>query len=467
MAVRVLTANSVSYNEIQLNQNFTSAWYGDYKLSPDEPNPSYTGDLYPQEIYATYDPNWRAFIGSTLVQIVAEFEPLLNASLVKDIENSLAVAAVGEMRRNGTAPDNLIVGYTNPNLMGLLAIGWVGERLQNQTFIDFANTRGEEVYELFVANDSNTFTEYNCPTYVGEDIFALAANIKYGAKNASLTTHSTYLLTELWKDLAEHYNPYLGNIAGPYDRAYARDMPTHSAISGQYWWGMFGYEYAPVPWKGNDDFRYDLAQGPSLALLMSTVLNVISNETQTMLLEPFTEERFLNKTIREDLNTDVLRIAQSWLSKELMIGGETLAEDVNRGKQFTPAIVHWAADPSHTPFPYGGWFSLYPTASTITSEVSARSLTVSYPNTTQDGTDLFTYMIAATPPPWNLAGNVVDGFSNLPCLSVNVTAPGLEIQPTNYYGNTISNQYFYNVTYVVPVNFTGVPSMTFALEYTC
>ena len=275
------------------------------------------------------------------------------------------------------------------------------------------------------------------------------------------------MLTELWKDIADHYNPYLGNLAGPYDRAYARDMPTHSAILGQYWWGMFGYEKAPVPWKGNDDFRYDLAQGPSLALLMPTVRNIITPEIKEKLFTPLTGERLLNKTIRNSLTTNVLRCAISWLRNELMIGGQTLAENVNSGKQFTPAIVHWASDPSHKPFPYGGWFSLYPTASTITSKVSARTLTISYPNTTQEGTDVFTYMISGIPPPWNLAGNKVNGFKNLPCLSVNVSAPGLEVQSTNYYNNVISNQFYYNVTYVVPANFSGVPTMGFELEYTC
>jgi hypothetical protein len=452
---------------VQMNYNLTSPWYTDYKLSPDEPNPTYIGDLYPQEIYATYDANWRAFIGSALVQAIAEFEHLLDPQLVKDLEASLTLAAIGEMRRDGTPPDNLILGYTNPQLMGTMMIGWLGHRLNNQTFIDFANTKGTELYQLFTANGSNTFTEYNCPTYYGEDVFALASAIKYGPKSTTLTQHATYMLSHLWEDIADHYNPYLGNMAGPYDRAYARDMPTKSAILGQFWWGMFGYEKAPVPWKGNDDFRYDLAQGPSLALLMSTVRNVITPEIKKKLFTPLTSERLLKKTIREDLATDVLRYADSWMSNELMIGGQTLAEEVNRRKQFTPAIVHWASDPSHKPFPYGGWFSLYPTASTITTNVSARSLTISYPNTTQEGTDLFTYMISGIPPPWNLAGNVVDGFTNLPCLSVNVSAPGLEVQGTNYWENVISSQYFYNVTYVVPGNFSGVPTMSFELEYTC
>lgn len=423
--------------------------------------------MYPQEVYATYDPNWRAFIGSAIVQAVAEYEHLLDPQLVKDIEVALATAAVGEMRRDGTPPDNLILGYTNPQLMGTMMIGWIGNRLNNQTFIDEANTRGEDLYKLFTANGSNTFTEYNCPTYYGIDIFGLATAIKYGPKNTSLTKYAPFMLSELWKDIADHYNPYLGNMAGPYDRAYARDMPTHSAILGQFWWGMYGYEKAPLPWKGNDDLRYDLAQAPSLALLMSTIKQYITPDIEKKLFEPLVGERLLRKTIREDLKTDVIRYADSWLSHDIMIGGQTLAEKANRGKQFNPAIVHWASDPTHKPFPYGAWFSLYPTASTITTKVRPYGLTISYPNATQKGTNVFTYMISGIPPPWNLAGNVVDGFSHLPCLSVNVTAPGLQQQLTNYWDNTIANHYYYNVTYVVPAGFSGVPTMDFDLKYTC
>ncbi|KAL3423086.1 hypothetical protein PVAG01_04833 [Phlyctema vagabunda] len=453
----------------QMNHDFSSAWYGTWKLSPDEPNPTPDSDLYSPEIYGTYDPNWREFVGSQLVQVVAEFEGLLEPDLVSEIESSLAHAAVGAMRRNGTFPegDNLILGYSNPAYMRALVVGWIGERLNNSTFIDFANKQGTQLLELFTANGSNTLSEYNCPNYYGEDIWALAANIKYGPKEATLTRNSVYVLEELWKDVADHYNPYLGNLAGPYDRANARDMPTHSAILGQFWWGLFGSEKAPLPWKGNDDMRYDIAQGPALALIMDTVGSAISNATARKLNEPFEEERFLNKTIRDGLDTDILRIATSWLSKPLMIGGQQLAETVHRGKQFTPAIVHWASDPAHTPFPYSGWFSLYPTATTINAVAGPGTLDITYPNTTQSGTDTFQFLLAGIPPTWSLSGNVVDGFENLPCLDVNISAPGLERLNTSYFGNTIYNHWYYNITYVVPGNFSGTPKVSFEFDYTC
>jgi hypothetical protein len=400
------------------------------------------------------------------VQIVTEFEHILDPDLVKDIETSLEYDAVGAMRRNGTAPDNLILAYSNPRYMRALNVGWIGARVNNQTFIDFADNEGNQLYELFTKNGANTLGEYNVPTYYGMDSWALASMIKYGPPNATFTKYAPYILSELWADIADHYNPYLGNLVGPYDRAYTRDMTTHDAVSSLFWWGIFGHDKAPQPPKGELDLNYDAAQGAALALVMSTVENVLTPETKEKLLTPFTTERLLNKTIYDDLDSDVSRTATSWLSKPLMIGGQIVNETVNRGKQFTPAIVHWASDASHKPYPYIGFFSLYPSASTISAIAGPNTLSISYPNTTGDGTDSFQFMLSGIPPPWNLAGNVVDGFESLPCLNVTVEAPGLEILPT-VYGSMIYDHYYYNITYVVPGNFSGVPTVDFEIVYTC
>jgi hypothetical protein len=333
--------------------------------------------------------------------------------------------------------------------------------------IDFANEKGDEITELFKAS-SNVFTEYNALTYDGEDIWALGANLKYGPKNNSMTVNAPFLLKEMWADIAQHYNAYLGNFVGPYDRANTRDVTRYSAVLPLWFWGMFGYKNAPEPNKLELDLLYDVAQGSAFALVMSTVKDSISESTLKALQTPptATEERFLNKTIRQDLSNNTVRIATSYVSQKLMFGGQTLAEEVARSQQFVPAIVHWAADAEHKPFPYNGFFSLYPTATTITAVATKNRLEISYPNTTQAGTDSFQFMLSQIPPAWNLAGNVVDGFSTLPCLNVDVTATGLELLPTTY-GDTIYDHMYYNITYVVPAKFTGVPKIVFDLEYTC
>ncbi|GME56942.1 uncharacterized protein LTHEOB_5975 [Neofusicoccum parvum] len=453
----------------QYTKDFDSAWYGTFKLSPDQPDPTPDSDLFPPEIYETYDPNWREFIGTTLVQAVEEFEGLLGDDLVSAIEVSLTHAAVGAMRRNGTYPedDNLILGYSNPGYMRAVVVAWIGQRTNNATFRDFANRQGKLLLELFTWNNSNTLGEYNAPTYYGMDIWALAAAMKYAPANSTIHSTSQYVLTELWKDIAAHYNGYLKNMVGPYDRAYSRDATTHSQILSMWFWAVFGHEYGPQPPKGEADLLYDVAQGAQVALVADVVARHIPESVVPELKGTFTRpERLLNRTIKEDLDSDYVRIATSWISKSLMIGAESIAETENRGDQFVPAIVHWASDPDHKPFPYSAFFSLYPSASTIEAVAGPRTLSISYPNVTQEGSDIFTFALSNISPLWILQGNTVDGFDHLPCLSVNVSASGLELQPTTY-GSQLRDHLFYNISYIVPEGYSGIPSVSFEFEYTC
>lgn len=454
----------------QMNSNYESAWYGTFKLSPDEPDPTPDSPLYPPKIYNTYDPNWREFIGTQLVQDVELYGDLLGDDLVRKIEDAMEMVAVGAMRRNGSYPegDNLILGYSNPGLMRILTVGWIGARRNNATFIDFANKKGTEILELFQYNGSNTLGEYNAPNYYGMDIWALSANIAYGPRNATMTSNAEIILTTLWDDIADHYNPYLGNLVGPYDRAYTRDMTEHSSILPMYWWSIFGREYGPQPPKGEGDLLFDVAQGAAIALVAETVAEHIS-ETAAAALKAkglWDGTRSLKRTVWEELDGENVRNVTSWISAPLMVGGQSLAEDVNRGNQFVPAIVHWASDPSHTPFPYSGFFVLYPSASTIKAVAGERSLSISYPNPSQAGSDIFTFALSGIPPSWTLGGKTITGLEELPCLNVNISAPGLEKQPITY-GQQLRNHWYYNVSYAVPAGFQGIPQVDLTMEYTC
>ncbi|KUI70719.1 hypothetical protein VM1G_06355 [Cytospora mali] len=455
----------------QMTSQYDSAWYGTYKVALDGPEPTDNSSYWPPEIYETYDPNWREFVGTQLIQVIELYSNLLGSDLITRIEDALETAALGEIRRNGTYPpgDNLILSYSNPCLMRCLTVGWIGARRNNSVFIGFANEQGDLLLELFRANGSNTLGEYNAPTYYGMDVWALASNIAYGPKIATMTTNAQYILTELWKDIAEHYNPYLRNMAGPYDRAYTRDMTAHSAVLSLWWWGMFGREYGGQPPLGESDLLYDVTQGAAIALVSDVVLKYISNDTSTSLRATgkWMGERFLNKTVRESLDTDVLRVATSWLSAEVMIGGMSLAETVNRGGQFVPAIVHWASDPEKKPYPYVGFFSLYPSASTVTAIAGPNSLTVSYPDVTQDGTQLFTFAVSGIPPGLTFSGKQIAGLEDLPCLSVNISAPGLLRLPVTASMDLLEDHYYYNVSYAVPSGFHGIPTVDMSFRYIC
>jgi hypothetical protein len=176
--------------------------------------------------------------------------------------------------------------------------------------------------------------------------------------------------------------------------------------------------------------------------------------------------RSLNKTIWDDLKGNKKRIATSWIRSTLQIGAETVVETTNRGDQFVPAIVHWASDPHHLPYAYNGLIMFYPSASTIRAEAAENSLLIAYPNTTQEGTDIFTLGVANLPPHWIDEGHIVSGLEDLPCLHVNVTSPGLELLPITY-GSQIQDHYIYNISYAVPEGFEGIPFVKLDFTYTC
>ncbi|CAI7583749.1 unnamed protein product [Penicillium glandicola] len=456
----------------QMTESYDSAWYGTFKLSPDEPYPTPNSELYPPEIYTTYDPNWREFIGTQLVQIVEEFSDLLGKPLVSRIEDSLEIAAVGSMRRNGSYPegDNLTPAYTNPAIMRAWYVSWIGARRNNQTFIDYANSQGNLIMELFNSTGSNVVSEYNAPTYYGMDTWALAGAIKYGPPGSAMTKNAKAMLKDLWADIAAHYNPYLANMAGPYDRAYTRDLASNSAVIDYFWWGLYGYGVGPQPNKFEADLLYDVSQGTALALVIDVVADHISKgDAEWLQAKGYWDgDRTITKRVPDALGADAeVRVITSWISAPLMIGAQQVNESVSRGQQYVPAIVQWAGDKNHTPHPYMSFFSLYPTASTIDSVAGPNSLEISYPNTTQDGTDIFTFVLAQLPPSWTLTKKkVVSGLENLPCLDVTVTAEGLEKQPV-VYGSTVIDNLVYNISYVVPSGFTSVPKISFEFDYTC
>ncbi|KAI2787842.1 hypothetical protein POX_f08220 [Penicillium oxalicum] len=456
----------------QMTESYDSAWYGTFKLSPDEPYPTPDSDLYPPQIYTTYDPNWREFIGTQLVQIVEEFSSLLGDKLVSHIEDSLEIAAVGSMRRNGSYPegDNLTPAYSNPALMRAWYVAWIGARRNNDTYIKYADNQADLIGNLFRSTGSNVFSEYNSPTYYGMDVWALAGAIKYAPPNANVVKNSKAMLTDLWADIAAHYNPYLSVMAGPYDRAYTRDMVTHSAVLDYFWWGLYGYGTGPQPNKMEADLLYDVTQGAALALLVDVVEAHISQEDSQWLRSKgeWSGERMLSKRIPDALDPGAeVRIATSWMSSSLMIGAQQVNETVNRGEQYVPAIVQWAGDRSHKPHPYMTFFTLYPTASTIHAVAGPNSLDISYPNTTQEGTNLFTFALAQVPPSWTLTKKkVITGLEDLPCLDVMMNATGLEKQPI-VYGATLGDNRFYNISYLVPAGFEGTPRVSFKFKYTC
>lgn len=383
------------------------------------------------------------------------------------------------MRRNGTFPedDNLTLGYSNPAMMRALVVGWIGARRNNSTYINFANDQGAKLLQLFQLNGANTLSEYNAPTYYGIDSWALGAQLKYGPPNSTMTASAKVILQEMWTDLADHYNPYLGNMVGPYDRAYTRDMTQQSSVLSLFFWGMFGHAYGPQPPKTETALLYDISQGAAISLILSTMQPLIPASVQNVLKSRTLDHapRLVRKTIHDSLDpSHAPRLATSWLSAPLMIGAQSLNESKNRGDQFVPAIVHWAGEApssdstsSKSRYPLNTFLSLYPSTSSIHAVASANHLSISYPNRTQPGANMFTFLLSNVSPGWLKSGKKITGLEGeLPCVEMEVETRGLRALPVEY-GASLHGHVYYNISYGVEEGFEGVPAVDLGIKYTC
>jgi hypothetical protein len=72
---------------------------------------------YPANIYNTWDPNWRGFIGTTFIMALEEFPKLISKSTQELMLESLHNATKGDEYRFGNLDpkkDNLYPSYSNP-----------------------------------------------------------------------------------------------------------------------------------------------------------------------------------------------------------------------------------------------------------------------------------------------------------------------------------------------------------------
>ncbi|KAK4689143.1 hypothetical protein P7C73_g972, partial [Tremellales sp. Uapishka_1] len=473
--------NILSMQFLSASDNGT-AWYGDYKEGSDLPDPNNV--TYTPMIYGSYDPNWSYFIGIQFVQIVAEFEHLLPADLVTEMVQSTYYAARALMARVGYDGDNLVTAYSNPAYARAIIVSWVGDRLGDQNLTLAGEQYGQDLYDLFTADGHNTLGEYMATTYYGEDVMDLCMWIRLAPASSSLPKWGKYILEELWEDIGDHYNYGLKNLVGPYDRVYHRNMLVDDAVISLW------FCVSPVAPIGMDTTVYDIRQAASFALLGQTLRDTLNSTTIAKLTEYIgTEDRVFSKGIRVSLDNDTTRVNTMWMSENVMAGGQQvsrcshavedaisdrnvfqLAEVVSRGNQFTPMIAHWkSGETTMKSRPFVSFFQLVATSMTLNATVTSGHVSITYPNSTAPGTDMFKYYIGDIPAPYYAAGQVMNGFANLPCLNVTISSEGLNgtVILSQYGDDSIQGNLFYTVTYYVNVTYTGIPSMDFDLAYTC
>ncbi|KAJ6101718.1 hypothetical protein N7499_001348 [Penicillium canescens] len=429
-------------------------WYGDYQGAPSEPEPGTL--VYPDDgPYSSWDPNVRDFVGCAWIVALNDYGHLLPAATVSKVEKSLHIAARGDLYRvGGVDGDNSYPCYSNPWLMRTILQNWVGARVGDANLTKSGENFAQEIYDLWSMH--HTLSEFNSPTYAGVAMWALALWNQYGTSDSLLKKYGPEMLTYSWEELGQLYNANLKNLAGPWDRSYGYNMNEYASLIGAVIWGAIGREKAPVPKNmlamyHQDDFAFY----PLFALSTPEMVKYLPAKVKTNLLKFPGEHMYTSQAYSPPFDTYPRNIT-TWMSKNVTIGAETIAEHVVGGpsinpSQFTPAVIQWAIDDHQI-----GCISHWVTESSIHAVAAPGSLKISYPNATStNGPVSFNFLFSGL----NVNnGFNVTGLEGVPGLNVKLTTNALSNYTMTYNTEHSVNEFsFYNITYTMPESFAGVP----------
>lgn len=267
-----------------------------------------------------YDPNWRQFVGIALRLLLTRYPDALDAGLRARVEDAIALAASGEQESG-----RLTWWYTNIALQHawlLVEAGRVAE--------------GEELAERVVEGwrRHGTFQEFSSPTYDGVDLWALALWRGHSSSDR-LRAWGAEMEEGLWRTFASRFHAGLGNIAGPYTRAYGLDLHRYVGKVALLVAGAAGVDAAPLPDLRADVVAHghDLQSLPTLALAPPAAPDGAIGHLRT-----FRGERTVHDVIS---SWPTRREATAWLGDDVMIGAEHGDSDWTGWYQFVAGTVHW------------------------------------------------------------------------------------------------------------------------------
>lgn len=349
--------------------------------------------LTSEQIYNTWDPNWRGFIGTTLIVIYEEFKDVLPLDVQNLILESLYNNTIGDSYRvGGVDDDNLYPSYSNPSLMRAIATGWTGRQWNDTNMTTAGETYANEILDLF--NISNTLSEFNSPTYAGVSIYALTMWAKYMPQDSVMGQNGARMIKQIWDYTAELYNPVLNNVAGPWDRAYGYDMNKYVGILSIYLWSLLGKDQAfrnINVWSlaHADDFEY----APLIAILAPFHDSLVPQSTISKLVSA--EEHTFTTSAYSPPHDLVPRNISTWVSPNLTIGAEAYLEDVVGGpredpSQWNPAVIQWGRHDGSV-----GFFTLHPNEFALDVSVAPNWLNLTLPQ--GNSSSSFTFLVSSNP----------------------------------------------------------------------
>ncbi|WP_338246908.1 hypothetical protein [Dictyobacter halimunensis] len=308
----------LSYQFDEPGKPYDGTWY---RLS-EEPHPSEDA-----RIWRDYDPNWREFIGSTLVIILLDYEANLPPELVMGIERALRRAMRGALVRR------LPASYTNIALMHAFLLDFTGHRFNDPDWQSRGEAYAREIYQLFEPN--HAFAEFNAPTYYGVDLYALGLWRRYSFSSL-LQRLGSDMEASLWRDVALMYHAGMKNMAGPFDRAYGMDMQSYASLIGLWIWMATAKECAPFP-----DVTRPFAHQHDFAFVPCYIGVGISVPDDVLPhLRSFQCERQVVRTITNRPH----RVAHAWIGQHILLGGEETEYNKPASGQFHPATIQWVGE---------------------------------------------------------------------------------------------------------------------------
>jgi hypothetical protein len=297
-------------------------WDGTFRRTPSGPEPGPNA-----EMWRTYDPNWREFIGTTFAVILTEYPDRVPKNLRDRMLDAIDYAVAGEMKQGGLLPT-----YTNISLMYGFLWNFAAVRGGKAEWIAPAGQWQKTTYDLYKQHDA--FFEFNSPTYSGVDLYGLALWRDYGF-TPLMRERGEDMEAGLWRATADLYNANLRNISGPYDRAYGMDMQSYVSVMGLWLRTVLDAEKAPLTsFTPPVDHVDDLWMAPLIVALDTRI-------------PPDAMAKFKSFPGPHQVNRPIegKRVATAWMGKDVIYGGEITghARDVGAHSQFHPVTVQWQA----------------------------------------------------------------------------------------------------------------------------
>lgn len=429
------------------------------------------------QIYNSWDPNWRGFIGTTLIVIYEEYGHLLPSPVKTLILESMRNNTIGDSYRvGGVDGDNLYPAYSNPALMRAVASGWTGRKLDDSNMTAAGELYAREVLDLFDRN--GTLSEFNSATYAGVSLFALTLWAKYmpgeGEEDPSVMgENGARMVADVWSSIGELYNANLRNVAGPWDRTYGWDMNIYIGILNAYIWTLVGADLAPgintvskggrtPAWATTHADDFEIA--PLLAALMPFHHTLVPDDVVAKLAAFPGEHTYAAQAYSPPFDL-APRNVSSWIGERVTIGAESFDQTVVGGasinpEQWAPAVAQWLRADGTV-----GWFSYWATEPAMQAAVAPYRLELTYPRGNESS--VFTFIVGANP--LGQKRDVLD-WADVMGLSVKVSGTvdvNHEVAFCGLAGGSCEPSHgfeFWNFTYVMPAGSTETPNIVLELE---